>query len=114
MDWPIAQKPSCLECGGTLNAIAPPCNGEIDARCEICETRWRFYFDASGLLNYKQIIESVESDLRAPRSVSASFEMPLSPEVREFYKQVFGEGDDRSQRIRAEVEAMDWPDTIGE
>jgi len=55
-----------------------------------------------------------EADITFPRDVSASFDVPLSPEVREFYRQAFGYGDDRTLLIRAEVEAMDWPEVIGE
>lgn len=49
-----------------------------------------------------------------PKPVSFSFDMELTPEVRAYYEHVFGPGTDREQLIRAEVEAMDWPEVIGD
>jgi hypothetical protein len=52
--------------------------------------------------------------MRFPPTLSATFEFDLPPEVLAYYRHVFGEADDRTQLIRAEVEAMDWPEVIGE
>lgn len=54
--------------------------------------------------------------LMEPQDVSGTIESDISPHDREVFQRFLSRVDnqDRATFIRAEVEAMDWPEVIGE
>ena len=87
------------------------------ARWRVIEVNYgdnKEFYNANGTMARLTVTPVTDADGESVRinHQTVSFEMPLTPEVRTFYEHIFGPGSDGQHRIRAEVEAMDWPDTI--
>lgn len=80
--------PTCPPCWGPMVTQELAREGHIDTQCTFCQRHWRYFFNASGGLAYQE-------------KVLVSDEATVEP-------------DDRAAFIRAEIEAMDWPEVIGE
>ena len=95
----------------TPKIVRCPCGGFIDSvesvyrggQCNMCGKGYLLTFDDEG--NFQNAVSSVtiESLIRHSERQRAAFERFFSNSV---------EPEDRAAFIRAEVEAMDWPDTI--
>jgi hypothetical protein len=101
------------KCGGYLNPVTSS-HGSTFARCNQCPLTWIATYDDNGDL--RKLEPGCRKAFDFERDTCGDRSGLISPDLTSADREVFDRFLSRIEQFRssAEVEAMDWPDTIGD